>query len=234
MVRPIALLMICACVVSLYIANFTEADAKARSEQWTELFEVEPGELSSVGRNPYFVLEPGYQLYYENAGDILTITVLDETRVVDGVETRVVEEREIEDGELIEVSRNYFAISTRTNSVFYFGEEVDIYRDGKIINHEGAWLSGEYDARFGLIMPGQALIGSRYYQEIAPGIAMDRAEVVAVNDVLATPAGEFKGCLRTVESTPLDPKEHAYKLYAPGVGLIKDGSMLLVRSGKVQ
>jgi Concanavalin A-like lectin/glucanases superfamily len=52
----------------------------------------------------------------------LTITVLNETKMVDGVETRVVEERETKGGKLKEVSRNYFAISKRTNDVFYFGE----------------------------------------------------------------------------------------------------------------
>ena len=44
----------------------------------------------------------------------LVISILNETKVVDGVKTRVVEERESEDGELVEVSRNYFAISART------------------------------------------------------------------------------------------------------------------------
>jgi hypothetical protein len=35
--------------------------------------------------------------------------VLDETKTVDGVETRIVEERETVNGKPIEVSRNYFA-----------------------------------------------------------------------------------------------------------------------------
>jgi len=35
------------------------------------------------------------------------------------------------------------------------------------------------------------LLGSRYYQEIAPGVAMDRAEVLSITDTLATPAGYF-------------------------------------------
>ena len=40
---------------------------------------------------------------------ILTFTVLNETEMVDGIETRVIEEREFDDGELIEVSRNFVA-----------------------------------------------------------------------------------------------------------------------------
>jgi hypothetical protein len=199
---------------------------------WTGEFLVEKGELKSSGRNPFFILEPGYELVFEKGKERLTITVLDETKVVDGVETRVVEERESEDGEVAEISRNFFAISSRTNGVFYFGEEVDEYEDGKLVNHAGAWLSGVNGAKFGLIMPGQALLGARYYQEIAPGVAMDRAEIVGVSESMTTPAGEFEGCLKTEETNPLEPKSREHKVYAPGVGLLQDGSLKLVRYGK--
>src|SRR5437762_8506857 len=42
-----------------------------------------------------------------------------------------------------------FALCKRTNSVYYFGEDVDIYKNGKIVGHEGSWLSGEKGAKFG-------------------------------------------------------------------------------------
>ena len=199
--------------------------------RWTRVFPVEKGEWSSTGRNPFFVLEPGYRLVLEDGGERLTITVLDETKVVAGVETRVVEERETEDGSLVEVSRNYFAISTRTNGVFYFGEEVEIYRDGKVAGHEGAWLAGVDGAGYGLMMPGQPLLGARYYQEVAPRVAMDRAEIVAIDATMKTLAGEFKGCLRVEETSPLEPSHAESKYYAPGIGLVKDGSLRLVRHG---
>lgn len=131
----------------------------AQEEQsWTQVFALDPGELTSRGQNPYLVLEPGYQLVLEDGTEQLTITVLGATREVDGVETRVVEERETKAGALTEISRNYFAISQRTNSIFYFGEEVDIYRNGKVVDHEGAWLAGVDGARFGLMMPGLPLV----------------------------------------------------------------------------
>src|SRR5881396_1268589 len=64
-----------------------------RSGDWTSRFVMEGDELVSIGRNPYFILEPGYQLVLEGGGTQLIITVLNETKMVDGVETRVVEER---------------------------------------------------------------------------------------------------------------------------------------------
>src|ERR1041385_878276 len=82
-----------------------QAAPAAAEAAWTESFSVAKDEWASTGRNPFFVLEPGYQLYLESAKHTLTITVLDETKVIDGVETRVVEEREAKkDGTLKEVS----------------------------------------------------------------------------------------------------------------------------------
>ena len=73
---------------------------------------------------------------------------------------RVIKEHESENGELIEISHNFYAISKKTNDVYYFGEEVDIYRDGKIVSHDGAWFSGRDGAIFGLIMPGTPLLAA--------------------------------------------------------------------------
>lgn len=190
---------------------------------WTHDFSQEKADLVSVGWNPYFVLEPGYVLVLENGEDRLTITVKNETKTVDGVECRVVEEKETKGDKVIELSNNYFAISKRTNSVYYFGEDVG-----------GAWLSGENGARYGLMMPGLPLLNARHYQEVAPGTAMDRAEIVSVNETLALPAGEFKNCLKVAETTPLEPDEREYKYYAPGIGLVQEGKLKLVKYGKLE
>jgi hypothetical protein len=56
---------------------------------------------------------------------------------------------------------------------------------------------------------------------------MDRAKIVSVSERVATPAGTFENCLKTEESTPLEPGRE-FKLYAPGVGLIRDGVLDLV------
>ena len=174
----------------------TAADQKTQDvlAGWTTDFSAEKPELVSSGRNPYFILEPGYFLVLEGGDVRLVITVTHQTKKVDGVECRVVEERETEGAKLVEVSNNYFAVSKRTNSVYYFGEDAG-----------GAWLSGRQGARFGLMMPGLPLVKARHYQEIAPGVAMDRAEIVSVSETVKTPAGEFNNCLKVEETTPLEP-----------------------------
>jgi hypothetical protein len=203
----------------------------AGQQGYRDTFTVDKANLTDTGRNTYFILEPGHRLVFQSGRDTLVITVLGDTRMVDGVRTRVVEERETEGGQLAEVSRNYFAIDKTTGDVYYFGEEVDEYRNGKVVGHGGAWLSGVDGARFGLMMPASPRIGDRFYQEIAPKVAMDRAEVISLTEEVKVPAGVFKGCLRTRESTPLE-RGVEDKWYAPGVGLIRDADFTLARIEK--
>ncbi len=200
--------------------------------EFTADFMIENCTFATTGRNPFFILESGFELVLEGEDDgeeiSVTITVLDETFMVDGVECRVVEEYETEDGELVEISRNYFAQCVETGSVFYFGEDVDIYEDGEIVSHDGAWLAGVDGAEPGIIMPGTVLVGSRYFQEVAEGIALDRAEHEALGVTVETEAGTFEDCLYVVETSPLEPGEESEKWYAPGIGLINDDGAELV------
>ncbi|MDO8586192.1 MAG: hypothetical protein Q7T82_04050 [Armatimonadota bacterium] len=210
------------------------AAPQAASKEFTEDFSLYEVDLASRGRNPFFILEPGYRLLLGNEDTRLIITVLNKTKTIKGVTTRVVEEREFLNGVLIERSLNYFAISRRNNSVFYFGEDVDIFTPGEPVSHEGAWLAGVNGAREGLIMPGIALLGARYAQEIAPDVALDRAEIVGVDQTRQVPAGLFRRVIETLETTPLEPGHKESTWYAPGVGLIQDADVVLLRFGFVQ
>jgi hypothetical protein len=206
----------------------------AEEPKFKDTFDIPKERFAPAGRNDYFNLEAGYQLVLEGKEDgkdaRLVITVPSVTKVVDGVETRIIEERESQGGEIIEVSRNYFAIDKQTGDVYYFGEDVDIYKDGKLANHGGSWWSGKDGAHFGLFMPSNPKVGDRYYQEVAPKVAMDRFEVVSMDEKVKVPAGEYDKCLKTEETTPLESGKE-YKLYAPGVGLLIDGGLKLVKSG---
>lgn len=204
---------------------------------WQDTFNLENCDLSPSGANDYFILEPGYQLILEGQEDgeeiQLKITVLDETKTVNGTEAGIVEEIETEGEEVVEISRNWFVVCKPSNDIFYLGEEVDIYEDGKIVDHEGAWEAGVNDARHGLIMSGTPEIGMKYYQEIAPGVAEDRAEIVALDKALDTPVGKFEKVLETEETNALKPDEKESKFYAPGIGLIQEESLMLVKHGNV-
>jgi hypothetical protein len=213
------------------IGCFGPNTSNSQDASWQEDFGLSERTLLSEGRNEFFVLEPGFQLTLESSTEKLVITVLDATKKVDGVMTRVVEEREWRNGELIEVSRNFFAICKETKDVFYFGEEVDMYKGGKVDNHAGAWIAGVDGAKAGLIMPAKPKAGMKYYQEIAEGVAMDRAEVIKLDEEIDTPAGSFSNCLLTKEGTKVNPLEREFKTYAPGIGIVQDQKLLLTKHG---
>jgi hypothetical protein len=175
----------------------------------------------------------------------LRITVLDATETFSfprgtRVTTRVVEELEwvdtnvngvVDDGDasLIEISRNYFA-QTDAGTVCYFGENVDIYEDGRVVSHDGSWRA---DGRRGLpglapgiFMPASPKSGMHFLQEVAPGVAEDEATIVG-SGAVETPLKAFEDTIRVRETNPID-RDKGYKAYARNVGLIVDGPLSLI------
>ncbi|HSC05590.1 MAG TPA: hypothetical protein VLD59_02055 [Steroidobacteraceae bacterium] len=233
-------------LLMLVFVPWNAPQAQEEEPEFTDEFPLEDCHFSTVGGNPYFILKPRRQLYFTNARCVdsgecedleeLWITVKPTVRKVrleiDGrlrnVWTRVVQERETENAELKEISRNFFADCAPLHDVYYFGEEVDIYEDGEIVSHEGAWLAGRNGARPGIIMPDSGFIlGQRYFQELAPGVALDRAEHVETGVEITVPAGTFEDCIEVTETTPFNPNEESTKVYCRDVGLVIDGDLEL-------
>jgi hypothetical protein len=235
--------VIIALVITLAFVGCTtkKAEQEAQTEavpestdDWVQDFNLADRALLTEGENQYFILKPGYQLVLEGDDEKVVMTVLGETQQIGEVTTRVVEEREEEDGELEEISRNFLAICAETGDVFYFGEEVELYEDGEKVEDSGEWRADAESCKAGMLMPGDPVVGAKYYQEFAPGKAMDRAEIVSLSDTLTTPSGTFENCLKILETSALDTTEAEYKIYAPGIGLIQDEDLLLVRYGYVE
>ena len=203
----------------------------ADDQGFRKSFDVSKSNLAPTGDNPFITMRPGrVSKLIDKNGDTLTITILPDTMEIDGVKVGVLEERETKDHKLVEISRNFFATDKNTGDVYYFGEDVDNYKDGKVINHESAWRAGEKGAQFGLQIPAKPQKGQKFYQEIAPKVAMDRVEVVSTDESVKTPAGTFQHCVHLKETTPLEA-DVSHKYYAPGVGMIKDDDFeLAIRS----
>jgi hypothetical protein len=226
--------------IALLVAAAVAAPA-LRAEDFTTDFTVDRCSFANNGaQNPYFSLQPGHRLVLEGDDDgealRVEITVTAQTKTIEfvapggrpmRVSTRVVEERETKDGELHEVSRNWFARCRQTNDVFYFGEEVDFYENGQIVDHHGSWQAGVDGAQPGILIPARFLLGARYYQEVAPGIALDRAENVEMGLALHLAGKRLRDCVGVVETTPLEPDDESVKVYCPGMGLVIDDDIEL-------
>jgi hypothetical protein len=252
-IGPLAIALAVALVASpsLLLADPSQSESNKRA--FTEDFPlgdctwVTEDTLASPG-NPLFPMVPGNQSILEGEDDegelLLEITTCfddgSNCRTADGnpipsgiytiaafgIDTRVIEEREFIDGDLVEVSHNYFGRCEENNAIFYWGEAVEDVEDGVVVGNEGAWEAGVDDAFPGVIMPGLFLLGARYFQEMAPDVALDRGENDEMNlqvelDLSGTVTG-FEDCVRVFETSELHSADRSTKIYCPGVGLVVD------------
>ena len=222
-----------------FIATCLLGHAAGQTVIFTSQFPSEDCHFSTFGGHPYFILNPGHQLILKGQEDgeekVLTITALDETKEITlfangstrKILARVIEERETTDGELAEISRNWYARCVETGDVYYFGEAVDNYEDGMVVNHDGSWEAGVNGALPGILMPGTFMLGARYTQEVALGAALDQAENSGIGLTITNSAGKFENCIQVTEYDGLEPtSDPSIKKYAPGVGLISDDDVL--------
>lgn len=170
--------------------------------------------------NTYMPLVPGLTRIYESGDETITVIVTDETIEIMGVSCLVVSDIVEENGELIEVTVDWFAQDIYGN-VWYFGEIAKNYEDGLLRNLDGSWMAGEDGAKAGIVMEAVPVAGDVYRQEWALGEAEDMGEVLSTAATETAPAASCNGdCLQTRDFTPLEPDVNENKFYAPGVGVI--------------
>lgn len=186
---------------------------------------IDPAEFVAVVDHPYFPLRPGSRWVLEGSGDaegeVDVITVLEETRIVMGVECVVVRDEVSQDGEPVEITDDWYA-QDRDGNVWYFGEETAEYENGEVVSTGGSWEAGVDGAQPGIIMPGDPVLGVVYRQEFYAGEAEDMAVAVELDQRAQVPAGSFDEVLVTEDWTPLEPGVRERKSYAPGVGLVAE------------
>lgn len=135
------------------------------------------------------------------------------------VETLVFEDRAYEDGKLIEVALDYFA-QDDNGTVFYLGEDVDDYEDGKVVGHDGSWLYGKDTPAPGVIFSAKPTVGQKWRTEDVSDEIGEQNEVVSISETVKTPAGTYKNCVKVKEDLADGTIE--YKYYAPGVGVVRE------------
>lgn len=181
------------------------------------------GEYSATVTNPYLPLSKVTRAELERAGK-KRVTVIrrveEKTERVAGVECRVLLEEEFVNGNLHEVARNFFA--QKDGAVWFFGEDVDNYQNGKVANHDGSWRVGkEGVAEPFLYMPAQPRVGEKFRYEDVKGVAEDEAEVISTSEALEVGGTKYTDVLK-LKATILIDREVKVRYYAKGVGLIRE------------
>jgi hypothetical protein len=173
--------------------------------------------------HPFFPLRVGatwvYQARTAEGVEQITVTVLPDTRLVDGVLATQVHDRATLDGRLTEDTFDWYAQDDRGN-VWYLGEATTAYDEDGSTSTEGSWESGVHGASAGIAMPAKPEVGDRYQQEHLSGVAEDRGEILALDAAGKVRWGAFSGAVRTRDTTPLEPDLVEYKYYVRDVGVV--------------
>jgi len=198
---------------------------------------VDPLQIGiSVTPNPWFPLVQGNEWVYEGSfeedGEVvtetITVTVLNETKFVDGITCLVVRDVVEVDDELVEDTDDWFAQDVDGN-VWYCGEEVKDYEtfEGdepplpELVSDDGSFKAGRDGDKGGVLLPQTPEVGAIFRQELSIGNAEDVVEILAIDgDETAIAASCNAECLVTRDFSPLEPEANENKYYASGIGLI--------------
>lgn len=187
--------------------------------------------------NAYFPFEVGAVKMYRGKDEGDAIAFVDdysaETRSFSwgggSVEARLLREVEFEEGELSEISLNWFA-QADDGTVYYFGETVDVYEDGAVVSHEGSWLVGgplpgdpvetATAPDPAVFMPASPDEGDQWKPEDLPPIVDETVTAKKFVKKVKVEAGKFSDVLVVEETSTLDPGSET-KWYARGVGVVR-------------
>jgi hypothetical protein len=181
--------------------------------------------------NRWTPLKPGAQFVTEGEATVdgerirrrVVFTVTDLTKVVDGVRSVVIWDRDYNNDVLVEAELAYFAQDDDGN-VWQMGQYPEEYEDGKLVGTP-AWIAGLEGAKPGLLMRADPRLGtSDYSQGWGPAVEYaDRAKVLKMDQKTCVTLGCYEDVLLTQEWDEADPAAKQLKYYAPDVGNVRIG-----------
>jgi hypothetical protein len=184
-----------------------------------------PNQWAAQIDNPYLPLEPGTTLTYrgkvdgKNVTDVFTIT--NQTKLIEGVNARVIHDQVFRGGNLVEDTFDWFAQDADGN-VWYFGEDTRELDHGTVVSTEGSWEAGVDKANAGIFMPAHPAVGDFFKQEDAKNVAEDCTRIVDLGASVTTPFVSSNNALKTEEFSLLEPGVLDNKYYVKGIGNVKE------------
>ncbi|WP_353710803.1 hypothetical protein [Arthrobacter sp. K5] len=178
--------------------------------------QITPADFTTKITNKYFALPVGKKMTYGAGGDRIEIEILKETLVIEGVETVIYLDKEFKNGQLVEETRDYLA-QHKNGDVWYFGEDVNNFKDGKLQDHSGSFIHGQDGAKAGIWMKAEQRVGDTYRQEYYLGHAEDMRDTIAIGQTVMTKMGTYRDCVKVDDWTPLEFNSREHKYYCPQV-----------------
>lgn len=184
----------------------------------------EPTVEVAPAEHPYFPMTPGMHWTYEGQSEGVSrrdeVRVLQESRVILEVECAQFHQRVFLDGELVELTTEWFARDAEGN-VWKFGEESTFFEGGLFVSTADSWVAGVDGAQPWLFLAADPQVGDVYLGNVPDGL--DRLQVLSVTESTIVPAGTYADCLQILENGE-DPDDSDLIIFAPGVGLASEQS----------
>jgi hypothetical protein len=191
---------------------------------------IDPADFTNPRQNSYYPLKPGTvsRLRGTDDGERFheRVRVTHRTKRIEGVDaTVVVDVLRRADGSIAEKTHDWYAADNDGN-VWYLGEATATYdAAGHVKSRGGSWEAGVDGARAGLIMPADPHPTDAYRQEFRRGHAEDQAWIVQRRAQVTVPYGHLRDVVRSLEWSRLEKDVVSVKLYAPGLGIVKERDM---------
>lgn len=188
--------------------------------------------------NAYFPLRIGNKAELRGGGEVVSIEVLNKTKLIDEVRCIVVRDVVTVDGQLREATDDWFAVA-RNGNVWYCGEEVKDYeytpgdrpQAPELISRDGSFKAGLNGDKPGIAFLGSPQVGRVYREEFSIGNAEDVSkvlsttysygEVPSLDRFVPMNLAQLlcaRDCVVTLAFTARDPGVVEYKYYARGMG----------------
>jgi len=189
---------------------------------------LNPADFVRSITNPYLPFPVGRTLTYRGIKDGVTQTdvvhVTSDTRVIEGITAVAVSDVATHGGKLLEKTTDWYAQDKRGN-VWYLGERTAAYSHGHV-DHSGSWLAGVHDGEPGIVMKAHPQVPDAYRQEFLRGQAEDTAWIVNRGGSFKLPFMVVHNVVTSYEFTVLEPTVLDKKIYAPGLGIVREEAAL--------
>jgi hypothetical protein len=189
--------------------------------------------------NRYFPLTIGNRWEYRSGTETNTLEVLNQTKLIAGVQCIVIRDLVKDKGRLIEATDDWYA-QAKDGNVWYCGEEVKNYENfsgdkpvrSELVSIDGSFKAGRNGDKAGIIFQASPTVGQAYLEEFSLGNAEDVTEVLSTTYAFGHDAelDQFVpkqlaklfcagDCVVTKNFSLLEPGIFGRKYYAPGIGV---------------
>jgi hypothetical protein len=190
--------------------------------------------------NPYFPLTVGNRWEYRAGTETDVVEVVNETKLIAGVQCIVIRDLVSRNGDLAEATDDWYA-PAKSGDTWYFGEEVkdsetfegDNPQRPELVSIDGSFKAGRNGDKPGIIFLASPKVGDVYVEEASLGNAEDVTEILSTTYAYGSGAAELDelvpqelaamfcsgDCVVTKNFSLLEPGIFARKYYAPGIGV---------------